>query len=404
MITARWRIMLVVLRDPPSAARLPRCDVFGTPPREAATLAAQFVHEGAEVRLLDQEAEQMTDRTMRREVKLWRADLVVLWAGGSMLADAPIPDAEPIASFLAGWESPCPIVLMGPLARHHGHELLERHAELVGALPGGPTKDLSRRWEPGDAPGAVVRDGDAIRRVPGVAPDFDHDVLPAWHVLKLEAYDGDAPGHRRRLEIFVGGSVRGALKQAGHAVRRGGARFLVFADRDFGADLEVLEGVSRGLMGEVPGVPWACRIRADRITPAVALQLLRGGCAEVLIASPSDGASPGLAPMDDPLRSRIEAAVEAVRTTGMSPIVEHVVGRPGHTRDILAAWQRWFSDRRMVVSPTVRIVRPCDVEGDGPGLDEALERAGRWENELDPKDLQRAIRSVTARGAAGVLA
>lgn len=403
-MTARWRIMLVALRAPSSAERLPSTEVAGTPPRDVATLGAQLVRWGGEVRVLDQDGEQMTERTMRRELRLWRADVVVLWAGGSTLADSPIPDDEPIAAFLAGQPPACPVVVAGPLARHHGHELLERHAALTAALPGGLTKEFAKRWEPDDAPGAVVRDGGGVRVVPGEAPAFPFDVLPAWHLLKLEAYDLDAPGHRRRLEVVSGGSTASALAQAGHAVRRAGARFVVFGDRDLAADAALVEGIARRITGEVPGVPWACRVRAERITPALALMLQQGGCVEVLVGSPSAPGARGLPPMDDPLRSRIESAVEAVRTTGMSPIVEHVIGRPGHTREVLAAWWRWFSDRRMVVRPRVRIVRPCDVDGPGPGLDEAFERAGRWENELEVKDIARAIRTLTGRAPAGVMA
>ncbi len=404
MITARWRIMVVVLRTPPSAARLPSSDARGMPPRDPVAWAAQVIAWGAEVRVLDQDAEQMSERTVRREVKLWRADLVILWAGGSMIAARPLPDVAPLDACMAGWESTCPIVLMGPLGKRHGRELLERYDALAAVLPSGASKEVAHRWVPDDHPGSLVRRSDGIALVPGEAPPFPAELLPAWHLLKLEAYDTDAPGARRRIEILAGATAAEALEQAGHAVRRAGARFLVFADRDLGANAEELELLTRGMSGVVPGVPWACRVKADRLIPSMALQLLRGGCTEVLVASPSDPGAPGLAPMDDPRRSRIEAAVDAVRTTGMSPVVEHVIGRPGHTREILAAWWRWFSDRRMVVRPCVLIRQPNERGEGGPGLEEALERAGRWDNDLDSKEISRAIRALTNRSPAGALA
>jgi len=185
--------------------------------------------------------------------------------------------------------------------------------------------------------------------------------------------------------------------QVQHAVHRAGARCIVFVDRDLGADVVYARALSRGMYGVAPGLPWMCRVRADRLDPVLALTIANGGCREVLVCAPVEPGVAGLAPMDDPSRPRIEGAVEAARVTGMSVVVEHVIGRPGHTRDLLAAWQRWFSDRRMVVHAQVRVLHAGAVGPGQPALREAAARAGCWENQLTPRDVERGVREVSDR-------
>jgi len=404
----RWRIAIVVTRTPTRGLRLASSEARGLPPRDAVLLAAQFLHLGAEVRVLDQDTERLTSRVVRREVRLWRADLVLLWAGGSFVADNPVPDAAPLRSVLSGWQGAGPVIAAGPLAARYGHELLATFPRLAGALTGLGHPSLVGMWRPDHVPGLLHRlDGRVVATPPLAteAPSGLADVLPAWHVLPLDALDARTPDGLRRADVLCGrGGLASGLAQVRHAVHRSGARWIVFTDRDLCEDIHLARGLSRGMFGMAPGVPWSCRVRADHLDPMAAVTLANGGCREVLVCPPVEPFAPGLPPMDDPMRARLESAVDAARVTGMSAVVQHVVGRPGHTRDALAAWQRWFSDRRMVVHAHVRVLHAGD-DGEGkPTLRDSKARAGCWQNELQPRDIERAVREVSekSRLAAGV--
>jgi hypothetical protein len=182
-----------------------------------------------------------------------------------------------------------------------------------------------------------------------------------------------------------------------HAVYRGGARRLAFVDRDLGADADFTRELARGMFAAAPGLPWSCRVRADRLDARLALALGNGGCQDVIVTSPAEQDAPGLPPMDDPTRPRIESAVEAARVVGLRVRVEHVVGRAGHTLEILGAWQRWFQDRRVPVYAHVRVLHAGDRGAGEPRLAEARRRAGLWDNEMRPRDVERAVREVTVR-------
>ena len=411
-MNSRWRIAVVITRTPVRGLRLASAEARGLPPRDAVLMAAQFLQLGAEVRVLDQDTERLSDRIVRREVRLWRADLVLLWSGGSAVADNPVPDAGPLRSLLSSWQGAGPVVAAGPLASRYGAELLATFPRLAGALTAANHPALVGAWRPDQVPGLLHRP-DGRRDAPVVAtpalpadapPVFPH-VLPAWHALPLDALDARTPDGARRADVLCGqGGLAGGLEQVRHAVHRGGARFIVFTDRDLGADIRLVRGLSRGMYGVAPGIPWSCRVRADRVDPMLALTLANGGCREMLVCPPVEPSAPGLAPMDDPVRPRLESAVDAARATGMGVAVLHVIGRPGHTRDSLAAWQRWFGDRRMVVHAHVRVLHAGDGGPGQPALREAHARAGCWQNELTPRDVERAVREVSDRSrlAAGV--
>ena len=72
----RWRVMIVVTREPTRTPQLATAEAVGIPPWDVAVLAAQLLKLGGEVRVVDQNAEQLAHRLVRREMKLWRADLV----------------------------------------------------------------------------------------------------------------------------------------------------------------------------------------------------------------------------------------------------------------------------------------------------------------------------------------
>jgi hypothetical protein len=193
------------------------------------------------------------------------------------------------------------------------------------------------------------------------------------------------------------GDLDQVLESVRHAVHRAGARFIHFQDRDLMADGDRAQRLAPKMFGAAPGVGWSCRVRADNITPMQALHLFQGGCREVLVTAPSGPDALGKLPMDDPDRPALEAAVEAVRITGMSVIVEHVLGRPGHNRDTLGAWQRWYLDRSVALRPHVRLLHAGDRGSGRPTLDEAREGAGCWDNALRPKDIERAVRLIQKR-------
>ncbi|HZL98615.1 MAG TPA: hypothetical protein VFD43_00055, partial [Planctomycetota bacterium] len=75
-----------------------------------------------------------------------------------------------------------------------------------------------------------------------------------------------------------------------------------------------------------------------------------------------------------------------------------VVGRPGHTREMVSAWQRWFAARRMVVHVRVRLVHAGWQSPGRPTLEEARERAGCFDNELSPRDIVRLVRELSEYG------
>ena len=406
-MNGRWRILVVVTRAPPRAPRLASSAAAGLPPRDAALLAARLIRAGADVRVLDQDSERLVDRIVRREAHLWRADLVLLHAGGSFVADNPVPDLRPLRRVLSGWSWRAPVVACGPLAVRYGAELIERLPRLTGALLGDVHPSLVGSFRPGEVPGLLVRDGPAPP--PSVAPgagDAQAPVLPAWHVLPLDACAARAPDGLHVVDVLCGGrSLEATLAEVRHAVHRGAARRLAFVDRDLGADADALRALAHAMFAAAPGLGWSCRVRADRLDRSVALALVNGGCTEVLVTSPGERHAPALVPMDDPARPRLESAVEAARVLGLHAHVEHVVGRPGHTRAMLAAWQRWFQDRRIGVHALVRVLHAGDRAEGQPRLAEAHARAGCWDNELRPRDVDHSVREVTARErlAAGTL-
>ncbi|HEX5010985.1 MAG TPA: hypothetical protein VFY71_11340, partial [Planctomycetota bacterium] len=176
----RWRILLVVTRAPPRGPRLASSEAEGLPPRDAALLAARLIRAGADVRVLDQDSERLVDRVVRREASLWRADLVLLHAGGSFVADNPVPDPRPLRRLLSGWSWRAPLIACGPLAVRYGAELLERLPRLSGALLGDVHPSLVGAFRPGEVPGLLVRGGGDPP--PAVAPgagDALAPVLPA---------------------------------------------------------------------------------------------------------------------------------------------------------------------------------------------------------------------------------
>ena len=386
----RFRILSIVTRAPERGPRLAGSEDWGLPGLDPVVDAARLLAAGAEVRVVDQDTESISDRSARREARQWRADLVLLHAGGNSVADNPVPDDRPLRALLSGWRGSGPVVVAGPLARHFGRELLARHGRLAGALAAHPGPELVGAWNPSAVPGLLGRDGDGP---PADGPPADRP-LPAWHVLSLTACAARSPLGVLVLPVEAASrGVAGALEAVTHAVHRGGARRIAFLDRCFAADEQRARRITEGMLAAAPGVPWSCRVRADRVDPMLALTLANGGCRHVLLAAPAGADVPGAAPMDDPDRARIESAVESLRVVGVSVVVEFVVGRPGHTRAMLGAWQRWFRDRGIEVRAHVRVL----PGGTGElGLEPARARAGCRDNELTPKDVERAVRELTA--------
>lgn len=389
-MSRRRRVLIVVVADPEPTPQVPSWRRRDLPPRDAALLASQLLAWGAEVRVIDLVGEGLGARVARREVALWRADLVLVYAGGPTADMDPVPDIAELRRFAAGEWRRATLVACGPLAQLYGTQLLEAVPALAGALRGG----ISRALMEGDldaAPGLVRRGTEP----PGdEAPPFPDAVLPAWQLLPMAAYEQTGP---RAVPVAMapGGAER-AFAEVTHAVRRGGARVLVFEDADVLADPRAARDVSRGMMAAAPGVGWTVNARADHVDPLVALTLSRGGCRQVTLRWPSDHAGEGLPPMDDPHRPVIENAVDVIRVTGMSPVVEFVVGRPGHSLEMLEAWQRWLRDRDIAVRPRVRITHPTPWRPDHPRLDEALALAGCVANALEPAQVQRAVRWLSA--------
>jgi len=391
----RWRILIVVTQRPPRGPRLAGAETGGPPPYDVALMTARLLKLGAEVRVIDQDYDRFSHRLARREARLWRADLVLLYAGGSMIENDPVPDPRPLSGLLAGWSWTAPVVAVGPLAARYGEELCRALPRLSGVLAGPVSEELVGRFDPSSTPGlGVLEDGVLVSNAPLDAEDVE-PALPAWHVLPLENYPGRGP-QRTRMAI-IGGAPRdltGTLAEVRHAVNRAGARFLQFDVRSMGADPEAAAAMGRRMLAAAPAVPWACRVRADHVSPDLVLALSRGGCQEVLVTSPASPDAPAQSPMDDPARSKIENAVDVIRVTGLSAVVHYVVGRPGHTRTILSAWQRWFKDRRIAVRPHVRLLHAGARSPGRPNLAEARAGAGCWENELTPADVERCVRML----------
>lgn len=390
----RWRVLLIIAEERARGLSLASSEVAGAPPRDPALLAAQLMRAGAEVKVVDQGTEHVGARTLAREARHWEADLVLVHAGGHALANDPVPDAKALSSLLAAWSASAPVVATGPLAVRYGDELLATLPRLAGVLEGGAGEELVGRWEPEAVPGLRTRDGS------GPAPTAgDETLLPAWNCLPLEQY---ATRGAQSLPVATlgrwGGEPGPILDEVRHAVQRAGARFLFFDARDLGSDPDLARELSRSLLGAAPNVHWACRLSAASVDPSFVLTLAQGACEEVLIVPEAPADAPAQAPMDDPERPTLEAAIEAARVAGLTAYVEHVVGRPGHTASSLSGWQEWFKVRQVAVRPRVRVVHAGERGPGEPTLAEAWERAGRWDNELSPRDVEKAVRRLGGGG------
>jgi hypothetical protein len=64
---------------------------------------------------------------------------------------------------------------------------------------------------------------------------------------------------------------------------------------------------------------------------------------------------------------------------------------------MLAAWQRWYRDRRISVQAHVRVLHAGDRGAGQPDLAEARARAGCWDGSLRPRDVERAVRDLSER-------
>lgn len=394
---ARWRILIVVVPEPTRGARFANAEMPERAPREAASRAARLLRLGAEVKLLDADAEMLSPRVLAREASWWHADLVLFEAGGCELADDPMPDPRPLERLLkAKWPAGVPLVLVGALGRRYGAELLAALPRLTGVHHGDVGPWMVRGFEPETAPGLQTRQA----RHPSQTGEAED--RPGWHLLSLEAYPLVGPGGLRAVPISDrGADLEGTLEEVRHAVQRAGARHLVFEARDLGLRPEFAIEVGRRMFGAAPGVTWSCRVRADHLDPTLALALAQGACAEVLVTSPAPPEAPGLPPMDDPHRELLEAALEAVRVTGMVARAEFIIGRPGHRLATLEGWQRWFAVRGVPVTPRVRMLHAGD-QGEGvPDLATARARAGCWDNELSPGDVEKVVRRLSDRSAVG---
>lgn len=393
------RVMIVVTTTPLRGARLAGSEPRGLPPRDPALFAAQLMALGAEVRVLDQDSERLSDAVVRREARLWRAQLVLAWAGGSLVADDPIPDERPLASLVQRWPTAAPVIAAGPLALHYGPELLEKLPALAGALRGPVSGPLADVAPPSEIPGVLTRQGEQPP-VPLAPLDLDgRAILPAWQALPLDACSAHAPFGLRVLDVLCeGADLAAAVVQIRHAVLRGGVRRLAFVDRDLARDPDFARQLSSSMLAAAPGLPWSCRVRADHLDRSVAVSLFNGGCRELLVTAPFDVHVAGRAPMDDTTRPRLEAAVEICRVAGLNPAVEFVVGRPGHTREMVSAWQRWLAARRMLVHARVRLLHAGGQSPGRPTLQEARDRAGCFDNELSPRDIVRSVRELSEYG------
>lgn len=396
----RWRILLVVVPEGERGENHATSEFLDGPPRDPVLLAATLIGLGAELRVVDPGIERLSSRVVAREARWWHADLVLFYAGGSALAQDPLPDDGPLRRLLSASWPDVPLLVLGPLAERYGAELLVRHSRLSGAHLGPVGPWMVGAFDAATAPGLITRQG-----VHTPAAPSSTTVLPAWHLLPLEAYAGRGPQQVRvALVGDHGDDLEAMLTEARHAVQRAGGRFLMFESRDLGATPELAQELARRMFGEAPGITWACRVRADHMTPALALALAQGACTEVLLTTPSPAHASAQAPMDDPDREPLEAALDAVRVVGMSAVAEHVVGRPGHSVASLDGWQGWLAVRGLPVRAHVRLLHAGDRGVGEPGLDAALQRAGCWDNELSSRDVERAVRRLTRGAAARVSA
>lgn len=394
---ARWRVLLVLVPEPPRGPRLATAERPGLPPRDLAASAATLAALGAEVRLMDPGIEQLSFRVVAREARWWHADLILLHAGGPSAARDPVPDARPLTRLLAAGLPDVPILLVGPLGECYADELLATLPGLTGVHRGPLGPWMVGGYDPASAPG-LQRSGRPTAPPAGsVLPD-----PPAWQLLNLDAYPRSGPSHVRVAGIADrGDDLQGTLAEVRHAVQRAGAGHLVFEARDFGAQRELAIDLAHRMFGAAPRVAWECRVRADHLDPTLALALAQGACAEVLVVPPSPPTAPGLPPMDDADREPLEAALESVRVTGMAASALFLVGRPGHRPSTLEGWQRWFAVRGVPVRPQVRRLHAGDQGPGEPRLAEAARHAGCWDNELAPTDVERAVRGLSSGAGAG---
>ena len=70
-MSSRFRILQVVTRSPARGLRFAGSEDWGLPVLDVAEDAARLLAAGAEVRVLDQDLEELSDRAVRRQARQW---------------------------------------------------------------------------------------------------------------------------------------------------------------------------------------------------------------------------------------------------------------------------------------------------------------------------------------------
>ena len=198
----RWRVMIVVTKSPARGLQFVTAEALGPPPWDVAMMGARLLRHGAEVRVLDQDTEHLGHRVVRRELKNWCPDLVLLYAGGSVLADNPVPEVRNLSALMTGWDWPSPVLACGPLATHYGRELLTVLPRLTGLMRG-PVGEAMAQGFDSSLPGvASLVDGELVQSpLASDVEEVDADVMPAWHLFSLDAYASRCAGGLRTILI-----------------------------------------------------------------------------------------------------------------------------------------------------------------------------------------------------------
>ncbi len=211
--------------------------------------------------------------------------------------------------------------------------------------------------------GAVVRDGDAVRRM-GARPlihELDSLPLPAWELLAGFPRDfHPSPGRIRRWPcasvvftrgcpnqcVFCDRSVFGNRCRAytpAYAVElvrdlhdRHGVRELLIEDDTFVLSKDRVREFCERLIGRRIGISWSCLGRADRVDPDLLKLMRKAGCWHI-----SYGVESGDPDILKAMHKRLDVdqirmAIRWSREAGLRTKGFFIVGFPGETQQSLA--------------------------------------------------------------------
>ncbi len=269
------------------------------PPLGLAYLAATLRRENIEVRILDANALDFSERETLRRIRELSPDLIGIYTNSFNL--------RWVRSFCGSAREifSVPLVLGGPHITHRPESLPFLNADyairgdgersflaLIQALGHGKT--------PPDIPGLVHLDnGELLVRKPAIEFDLDDLPLPARDLLPIDPYYSPASGSRMTNLITARGCVNrcnfcalpshrpyrpvavGRVLEDFAQVFRQGYKYIDLHDPTFTADRKRTQRICEGLLSMGIRLNWGCETRADRLDRKTVRIMKQAGCVNI---------------------------------------------------------------------------------------------------------------------------